>query len=73
MYSNMKLNLNIYDTSDYPSNHPLYSTHNKKVIGKFEDELNGTPGIEFVGLNAKMYSLNYEQGVKKQLRKSLRL
>ena len=29
------------DTSDYPKDHPLYSVDNKKVIGKFKDELNG--------------------------------
>ena len=28
----------------------------KKVIGKFKDELNGEPMLEFVGLRAKMYS-----------------
>ena len=28
------------DTSDYPKDHKLYSDKNKKVIGKFKDEMN---------------------------------
>ena len=27
-----------YDFSNYPEDHPLYSEDNKKVIGKFKDE-----------------------------------
>ena len=29
---------------------------NKKLAGKFKDEKNGNPLIEFVGLRAKMYA-----------------
>ena len=53
----MRLNLDLYDTSDYPTDHPLHSNKNKKVVGKFKDELNGVAALEFVGLRAKMYSL----------------
>ncbi|KAK3932684.1 Zinc finger protein 397 [Frankliniella fusca] len=45
------------DTSDYPQDHFLYSTVNKKVIGKFKDELNGTPLRAMAGLGPKMYSI----------------
>ena len=31
-----------FDFSDYPKNHPLYDETNKKVIGKFKDELKGS-------------------------------
>ena len=44
-----------FDHSNYPENSP-YDTSNKKVIGKFKDEAAGTPIVEFVGLQSKMYS-----------------
>ncbi|CAB4040302.1 probable DNA polymerase, partial [Paramuricea clavata] len=51
-----------WDNSDYPKDSPYYSDHNKKVIGKFKDEAEGVPIIEFVGLRAKMYSYVKENG-----------
>ncbi|CAB4033828.1 Hypothetical predicted protein, partial [Paramuricea clavata] len=42
-----------WDNSDYPKDSPYYSAHNKKVIGKFKDEAEGVPVIEFVGLRSK--------------------
>ncbi|CAB4028814.1 Hypothetical predicted protein [Paramuricea clavata] len=48
--------------NDYPKDSPYYSTHNKKVIGKFKDEAEGVPIIEFVGLRSKMYSYVKENG-----------
>ncbi|CAB3984764.1 Gastrula zinc finger, partial [Paramuricea clavata] len=51
-----------WDNSDYPKDSPYYSDHNKKVIGKFKDEAEGVPIIEFVGLKAKMYSYVKENG-----------
>ena len=46
----------MFDNSDYPSNHQFYDSTNKKVIGKFKDEAAGVPITEFVGLRSKMYS-----------------
>ncbi|GFR05314.1 uncharacterized protein TNCT_3281, partial [Trichonephila clavata] len=58
IYKDMGENLNIYDTSDYPQDHALYSEKNKKRIGCFKDEMNSKPIIEpIVGLRAKMYSM----------------
>jgi len=34
IYKDIKSNKNLYDTSDYPKGHPLYSDTNKKVLGK---------------------------------------
>ena len=48
---------NLYDTSDYPKEHPLYSDANKKVLGKMKDECAGTPIAECVCLRPKMYSI----------------
>jgi len=79
VYDDMKDVINFYDTSDYPEGHKLHSTENAKVIGKFKDECNGVPPMEFVGLCAKMYSLLTEpdvhkftvKGVKKSCAKKL--
>ena len=45
----------LYDFSEYPPDHRLYDTANKKVIGKMKDETVGVPVEEFVGLRPKMY------------------
>jgi len=50
------------DTSSFPPWHPLFSAANKKVPGKFKDELcaGGKLGVmqEFVGLRAKCYAMS---------------
>ena len=61
LYDDMAHSLDFFDTSDYPSDHFLHSTINKKVLGKFKDECNGNPVQEFVGLRSKMYSMWYEE------------
>lgn len=45
--------------------HPLHSDENKKIIGKFKDEMCGQPAFEFVGLKAMMYSIKSSEGEKK--------
>ena len=50
------------DFSDYPSDHFLHDTRNKKVLGKFKDEMNGCIILEYVGLRSKMYSIKWENG-----------
>jgi len=35
VYEDMKNNMDLYDTSDYPKGHPLHSNTNKKVLGEF--------------------------------------
>ena len=42
-----------YDFSEYPINHPLYDTSNRKANVFFKDELNSIPMKEFVGLRPK--------------------
>src|SRR5688572_29954288 len=74
VYSDMYDHLDQYDTSDYPADHFLHSKTNAKVIGKFKDESNGQPPLEFVGLRSKMYSLllpeDYEKKTAKGVKKS---
>ena len=52
----------MFDTSDYPENHPsgILTGVNKKVIGKFKDEVAGQQITHFVGLRAKLYSYKIE-------------
>jgi len=57
VYKDIKTNKNLYDTSDYPKEHPLHSNTNKKVLGKMKDECPGTPIAECVCLRPKMYSI----------------
>ena len=45
-----------YDFSEYPINHPLYDTSNRKALGFFKDELNSIPMKEFVELRPKCYA-----------------
>jgi len=57
VYEDMKNNMHLYDTSDYPEEQPLHSNKNKKVLGKMKDECAGTPIAEYMGLRPKMYSI----------------
>ena len=70
------------DTSDYRENHPsgIKTGVNKKVIGKFKDEVGGNQITHFVGLRPKLYTFKVEEkgetrkakGVKKNvIKKSL--
>ena len=76
IYQDMQANISDYDTSNYQPSHPLFSTANKKVIGKFKDELGGKLLTEFVGIRPKMYSYVGEdsgkraKGVKKSVLKN---
>lgn len=73
-FSDMRETIEMYDTSDFPEPN-VYNIphHNKKVPGKFKDELNGRILSEFVGLRSKMYAIRVDnedqikkaKGVKK--------
>jgi hypothetical protein len=56
MYKDMGKLEKLYDTSNYPMDHPIYSNVNKKVLGKMKDETAGKPIEEFVGLRPKLYA-----------------
>lgn len=73
-YNDMRENINMFDTSDYPyPNEYNIERKNKKIPGKFKDELNGRILTEFVGLRAKCYavrSLDEEPYNKKDRKKA---
>ena len=71
-----------FDTSDFEVNHPsgIKTGINKKVIGKFKDEVGGKQITHFIGLRPKLYTFKVEEkgetrktkGVKKNvIKKSL--
>ena len=49
VYADMLADADYFDTRDYPTDHPNYSTTNKKVLGKLKDETAGRPILELVG------------------------
>ena len=52
----LKEHQELFDLSNYPIDHPLYSKENKKVIGKMKNEVAGTEIKEFCGLRPKSYA-----------------
>ena len=56
-----------FDTSDYYDYHPsgIKTDVNKKVIGKFKDEVGGDQITHFVGLRPKLYTFKVEMKYKK--------
>ena len=52
-----------FDTSEYSPNHKsgILTGANKKVIGKFKDEVAGWQITKFVGLRPKLYSFKIEE------------
>ena len=67
VYKDMGEDLDLYNTSDFPKDHPLHSQKNKKVLGKMKDECAGAVISESVCLRSKMYSilLDNEKNIKK--------
>ena len=58
IYSDLMQIIDYLDTSNYPEDHPLYSTTNRLLAGKFKDVYPPENIItEFCGLKSKMYSL----------------
>lgn len=58
----MQAHLDEFDTSEYAKDHRLYSTANKKVIGKMKNECPVGQITEFVGLRSKLYAYTTSSG-----------
>lgn len=58
IYSDIRDNPFMFDTSDYPEDNVYgIKRFNKKVPGKYKEELNGQVVTEFIGLRSKCYAL----------------
>ena len=65
VYKDMQENSWVYDTSNYPKEHPLYSITNKKVLGKMKDECGGDVIQEVIAVRPKMYSVISKKNIRK--------
>ena len=61
-YQDISNDIDKFDTSNFPKDHPLYSVKNKKIPGLMKDEFCGSICDEFVGLRSKLYSYKMFQG-----------
>ena len=64
LYSEMATFKHLLDLSDYPEVHFLHDKTNKKVPLTMTNELQGKVLSEVVGLRSKLYSIQFEGGVK---------
>lgn len=68
IYEIIKNNKDEFDLSDYPKEHALHDTTNKKVVEKMKDESNGSIITHFVGLRSKMYAYKILDDSDKHMR-----
>jgi len=57
LYAGLINSLGLYDTSNFDRKLPQYNDDNRRELGKCKTETGSVPPPEFVGLRAKMYSL----------------
>lgn len=64
VYTDIKNNIEKYDTSNYATNN-VYNMpcEGKKIPGRFKDERNGNIITEFVGLRSKVYYVKSEKAI----------
>ena len=72
VYADLFEQKHLFDFSGYQETSDFFDPSNKKVIGKFKDETNGVPILEFIGLKAKMYSYIKEDQKGSQRGKGIR-
>jgi hypothetical protein len=57
LHADMSADSHLFDFSNFPVDHPLYSVCNARVVGKMKSETGHLEPLQFVGLRSKMYSL----------------
>ncbi|CAP20865.2 Protein CBG24201 [Caenorhabditis briggsae] len=73
VYEDMLAMKEHFDFSDYPKENKLHSIENKKVIGKFKDELNGKIMTEIVAFRPKQYAFKTDEGMESKRNKDILL
>ena len=66
LYADMMHSLDLYDTSNFDPKLLQYNDDNRRKLGKFKSETGSLPYREFVGLRAKMYSLQTPTKISKR-------
>ena len=56
----------VFDFSDYPTDHENFDKKNKKKLGFFKDEVNSKIITEFIGLKPKMYTIKLDDKLYKK-------
>ena len=69
-YRDMYDNKEQFDLSDMKLEQ-FKNSENKKVVGEFKDETQGSPICEFIGLRSKMYSIKLDDGSEKKTAKGI--
>ena len=64
LYKDLQRINSYMDFSDYPKTHCNYDHTNKKVLGKFKDEVNGNIITEFIGLEPQMHAFQKRANTK---------
>lgn len=59
IFLEMKKIESVLDLSNYPSQHPLFNSVNKKKLGYLKDETGGKLIKEFIALKSKLYSYKF--------------
>ncbi|CAP20729.2 Protein CBG24022 [Caenorhabditis briggsae] len=72
VYEDMSAMKEHFDFSDYPKENKLHSIENKKVIGKFKDELNGKIMTEIVAFRPKQYAFKTDEGSEQKKNKGIK-
>lgn len=73
LYKDMSDDKQYFDMSGYNMDgYRACDNTNKKVIGKFKDETDGVPIVEFCGLRSKMYSIKLDDDKEKKTGKGIK-
>jgi len=63
----------LFDLSEFPESSPFFDAKNKKIVGKFKDEMAGKESniMKFVGLKPKMYCFELDNAKDKNTAKGV--